>query len=192
MAATGDNKRGKVVIISGPSGVGKSTVCHRLCESIPARFSVSVTTRPPRPGEANARDYHYISHDEFASLRDNGGLLEFAEVYGNMYGTPAAPVREAIATGEVSILEIDINGCIQVRKAIPETKTFFMMPPSPDEQRRRIEDRKTDPADAIRERLSKADGETRYAMDAGCYDVFIINDDLDETVQTIRDSILKE
>lgn len=192
MSATTDKKRGKVIIISGPSGVGKSTVCHRLCESMPADFSVSVTTRPPRPGETDARDYHYISQSEFASLRDNGGLLECAEVYGNQYGTPAAPIEESVAAGRVSILEIDINGCIQVRKKIPEAKTFFLLPPSSAEQRRRIEGRKTDPADAIRERLSKADGETRYAMDAGCFDEFIINDDLDETVQRIRDSIVKE
>ena len=81
MATNPTTKRGKVVVISGPSGVGKSTICHRLCEMIPAEFSVSVTTRPPRPGEQNDRDYHYVAAAEFARLRDTGGLLEWAEVY---------------------------------------------------------------------------------------------------------------
>ena len=90
-----ENNSGQVVIISGPSGVGKSTICHQLCELLPAEFSVSVTTRKPRPGETNAKDYHYMIREEFELLRDSGGLLEHAEVYGNCYGTSMAAVREA-------------------------------------------------------------------------------------------------
>jgi guanylate kinase len=178
------------VVISGPSGVGKSTICHRLCERIPADFSVSVTTRAPRPGERTARDYHYVSREEFVRLRDSGQLLEWAEVYGQMYGTPLTAVEEALSTGRVIILEIDIQGCIQVRKRMPEARTFFLLPPNPEEQRRRIEGRKTDPAEVIRQRLAKADGEIRYAMDSGCYDEFIVNDDLDETVATIYTNVV--
>ena len=178
-------------MISGPSGVGKSTICHRLCDRVPAEFSVSVTTRLQRPGETTARDYHYISRDEFVRLRDGGELLEWAEVYGQMYGTPLAPVRDSIRDGRVIILEIDIQGCVQVRKRIPETRTFFLLPPNPDEQRRRIEGRKTDAAEVIRERLSKADGEIRYAMDSACYDEFIVNDELDETVEAIFRKIVE-
>lgn len=185
-------KRGRVLIISGPSGVGKSTVCHRLCESIPAEFSVSVTTRPARAGESNAHDYHYLDRAAFCELRDRGGLLEWAEVYGNLYATPAAPVESAIAEGRVVVLEIDINGCRQVREKIPEASSVFLLPPNPEEQKRRIEGRRTDDADVIRKRLAKADGEIRYAMDTGCYDQFIINDDLDRTVRTIHDLITKE
>ncbi len=189
---TTDSVRGELVIISGPSGVGKSTVCHRLCRAIPAEFSVSVTTRPPRPGEIEAQDYHYISHDEFNRLREADGLIEWAEVYGNWYGTPAAPVKAALASGRVSILEIDIHGCRQVREKLPEARTFFLLPPTPEEQKRRITGRQTDRADAIRERLSKADGEIRFAIESDCYDEFIINDDLDETVQRIISAIGKE
>lgn len=181
-----------MVVISGPSGVGKSTICHRLCARIPAEFSVSVTTRRPRPGETDDRDYHYLSPEEFARLRDSGGLLEWAEVYGNHYGTPLAPIEEALRTGRVIILEIDINGCIQVRRRLPETLAFFVLPPSSDEQRRRIEGRKTDAAEVIRQRLSKADGEIRYASEAGCYDEFIINDKLEETVEKVYQRITRD
>jgi guanylate kinase len=175
-----------VVVISGPSGVGKSTICHRLCERLPAEFSVSVTTRKPRPGEAGARDYHYVGRDEFTRLRDGGELLEWAEVYGQMYGTPFAPVQEAVAAGRNIVLEIDIQGCIQVRRKMPEAKAFFVLPPNPEEQRRRIEGRKTDAAEVIRLRLEKADGEIRYAMESDCYDEFLVNDELDETVGKIH------
>ncbi len=177
------------MVISGPSGVGKSTVCRRLCARLPASFSVSVTTRRPRPGETGDRDYHYVDDQEFARLRDGGQLVEWAEVYGHLYGTPLAPIEEAVQAGQVIILEIDIHGCVQVRGKIAETRTFFLLPPTPQEQRRRIEGRQTDEAEVIRERLSKADGEIRYAYESGCYDEFIVNDDLDQTVNRIRQSV---
>jgi guanylate kinase len=191
MATNTANKKGSVVVVSGPSGVGKSTVCKRLCERVPAEFSVSVTTRNRRTNEEHARDYHYISPEEFARLRDSGGLLETAEVYGHWYGTPVAAVEQAIADGRVIVLEIDIKGCVQVRRKMPDAMAFFLLPPTSEEQRRRIEERRTDDATAIRERLSKADGEIRYAMESGCYDEFIINDDLDETVAKIYTKIVE-
>ncbi len=187
--ATG--KRGKVVIISGPSGVGKSTICHRMCEMLPAEFSISVTTRKPRPGEQNARDYFYATPEEFEKLRADDALLETAEVYGHSYGTRRADVERAVAEGRTIILEIDIRGCIQVRRRMPEAITIFLLPPSHEEQRRRIEGRKTDAAEAVRRRLSEADGEIRYASEAGCYDEFIINDDLDETTRKVYDAITR-
>lgn len=182
---TEKSKKGAVIVISGPSGVGKSTICHRLCELLPAEFSVSVTTRPARPGEAQARDYRYISRKEFDRLRESGLLLEWAEVYGHFYGTPLDAVQQATADGRTIILEIDIKGCVQVREKMPEAKTVFLLPPTPEEQKRRIEGRATDAADVIRRRLSKADGEIRYAMESGCYDEFFINDDLNETISQI-------
>ena len=190
MDARKTQEKGKVIVISGPSGVGKSTVCHRLCEMLPAEFSVSVTTRKPRPNEENARDYQFVTPDEFQKLKDAGGLLEWAHVYGHMYGTPLAAVTKAIGEGRNIILEIDIQGCVQVKSKLPETRAFFLLPPTPDEQRRRIEGRRTDDAEVIRQRLSKADGEIRYANESGCYDSFFINDNLDETVRKIHDRIL--
>ena len=192
MSEGSPKKRGKVVVISGPSGVGKSTICRRLCERLPAGFSVSVTTRRPRPGEADARDYHYVAEEEFARLRDCGGLVEWAQVYGHMYGTPLAPLERALEDGTIIILEIDIQGCIQVRRSLPEARTVFLLPPTPEEQKRRIEGRKTDAREAIRERLSKADGEIRYASESGCYDRFMINDDLDETVESVYGFVIED
>ena len=183
---------GCLIVISGPSGVGKSTICHRLCKKLGGEFSVSVTTRKARVGEANARDYHYITAEEFTKLRDTGGLLEWAQVYGNMYGTPAEPVDRATQAGKTIILEIDIQGCIQVRRKRPDAITVFVLPPSSDEQKRRIEGRKTDAESVIAERLSKADGEVRYAIESGCYDQFIINDDLEKTVDQIAARCAKE
>ncbi len=185
MAAESEHNKGKVVVVSGPSGVGKSTVCHRLCELLPAEFSISVTTRKPRPGEENAKDYHYIEPGEFERMRNAGELLEWAEVYGHCYGTSREAVEKAIADGRTIILEIDIKGCIQVRNAMPEAVTIFLLPPTAEEQRRRIEGRKTDSAESIKVRLSKADGEIRYASEAECYDEFIVNEDVDETVDKV-------
>ncbi len=185
MSEQPSKNRGLVVVVSGPSGVGKSTICHRLCAMLPAEFSVSVTTRPLRPGEQDARDYRYLCVEEFVRLRDGDGLLEWAEVYGHHYGTPREPINRAVAEGRIIILEIDIQGCIQVRRQVPEALTIFLLPPSSEEQKRRIEGRQTDSAEVIRRRLAKADGEIRYAAEAGCYDEFIVNDDLNETVKKV-------
>jgi len=192
MSSLEQAKEGKVVVISGPSGVGKSTICHRICRILPAEFSVSVTTRKPRPGESHARDYDYVSPEEFDRLRSDGALLESAEVYGNYYGTRLDMVRLAVREGRIIVLEIDISGCIQVRKKLPEARAFFILPPTLEEQRRRIEGRKTDPAEVIRRRLAEADGEIRYAKEAECYDQFLVNDNLDETVDRICELVRRE
>jgi guanylate kinase len=181
---------GRVVVISGPSGVGKSTICHRLCDLLPAEFSVSVTTRKPRPGEKNSRDYHYVAPEEFARMDKAGELLETAQVYGHQYGTPLKAVQQAVREGRSIILEIDIQGCIQVRRKMPDAVAIFLLPPTPEAQKQRIVGRNTDPAEAIRERLAKADGEIRFANESGCYDHFVVNDDLENTVQSVRDLIL--
>ena len=184
-----ETSRGQVVVISGPSGVGKSSVCRLLCERLPAEFSVSVTTRPRRNGEADGRDYHYISDEEFERLEGGGELLETATVYGHRYGTPLKAVQEAVAQGRIIVLEIDIKGCTQVRSKMPKARTFFLLPPNSDEQRRRIEGRRTDAADEIQRRLARADGEIRYAMESGCYEQFVINDELEDTARKIMEFV---
>ncbi len=186
MSTENESNNGKVIVISGPSGVGKSTVCHRLSESLPAEFSISVTTRRPRPGEENDRDYSYVDRETFEGLRNDDALLEWAEVYGCLYGTPFAAVREAIAAGRTIILEIDVKGCIQVKEKMPGALAVFLLPPTPEEQKRRIVGRNTDAAESIRLRLAKADGEIRYASESQCYDEFLVNDDLDATVRRIE------
>lgn len=189
---TASRQPGQLIIISGPSGVGKSTICAKLCERLPAEFSVSYTTRPIRPNERDGSSYRFVSQAEFDRLQSAGGLLESAHVYGHSYGTPLEPVQRALAEGRSIVLEIDINGTIQVRRQYPESRTFFLLPPTPAEQRRRIENRRTDAATAIAERLDRADGEIRFANESGCYDRFIVNDDVDRSVGEILESLRQE
>jgi guanylate kinase len=182
-------RTGKVIVVSGPSGVGKSTICHRLCEGLPAEFSVSVTTRKPRPGEQHERDYRYVTPEQFTELRDGGDLLEWAEVYGHCYGTPLRAVQEAVGEGRAIILEIDIRGCMQVRQKMPEAVAIFILPPNSEEQARRILSRNTDAKEVIEQRLAKADGEIRFANESGCYDYFVVNDRINESVERIKELI---
>ncbi|MEE8170537.1 MAG: guanylate kinase [Phycisphaerae bacterium] len=182
---------GRILIISGPSGVGKSTICQRLCRELPAEFSVSWTTRRSRPGETDGRDYHFVDQARFEKLAADAGFVEQAEVYGHRYGTPVAPLRQALEKGRTIILEIDINGAVQVRRAFPKARMVFLLPPTPAEQERRITGRRTDSESEIAKRLSRADGEIRYAQESGVYDRFLINDDLDETMAAIRRLLLQ-
>lgn len=189
MSKRAGGKNGNVIVVSGPSGTGKSTICRRLCEELPAEFSVSVTTRKPRPNETASRDYHYVSREEFQRLRDGDELLEWAEVYGQFYGTPARAVTSAVDEGRIIILEIDVRGCIQVHERIPEAIAFFILPPTAEEQKVRLLGRKTDAPDSVAERLAKADGEIRYANESNCYDEFVVNDKLDATIAKIVSKI---
>lgn len=180
------DRSGVLLIVSGPSGVGKTTVCQRLAERSDALLSVSMTTRPRRADEVDGEAYYFVSREEFQSRLDRGQVLEYAEVYGgHLYGTPAGPVFEALDAGRLVILEIEINGAIQVKRRIPEAIGVYMLAPSPEDQRSRMAGRHQDSAAAMAERLSKADGEIRYAQDCGVYDHFVVNEDIDETVETL-------
>ena len=176
--------RGVLLSVSGPSGVGKTTICKRLVERLDAFLSVSATTRPRRENEVDGRDYHFVSKDEFQRRLERNEFLEHAQVYGgNYYGTPAGPVMEALAAGRVVILEIEIEGTLQAKQRFPELIGVYILPPTAQDLRDRLVGRQKDSAEAIRERLSKADGEIGYAKDCGAYQYFLINDDLDETVE---------
>src|SRR5579862_3051567 len=126
------NLPGRLIVVSGPSGSGKTTIVRRVVArpGINARLSVSATTRPPRPGEENGREYFFLSRQEFEAARDRGELLEWAEVHGNLYGTPAAPVRETLAEGRCVILEIDVQGALQVLERFPATVLVFVDTPT--------------------------------------------------------------
>ena len=177
---------GILLIISGPSGVGKTTVCRRLTERLGAFLSVSVTIRKRRDNEVHGRDYYFISVEEFERRLADGRCLEHAKVYGgNYYGTPAEPVIEALAAGRVVILEIEIEGTIQVKRRFPEAVGIYILAPTAEDQTRRLVGRQKDTPEAIAERLSKADGEIRYAQECGAYDYFLINHDVEETVEAI-------
>lgn len=171
-------KRGILIVLSGPSGTGKGTVCglvrQHLGESV--KYSISATTRKPRSGEENGREYFFYSKKEFEALREQNGFLEWAQVYDNYYGTPRAFVEEVLASGKDCILEIDPQGALQVRKATEDAVLVFIAPPSLEELRRRLTGRGTESAEEVEKRLSCAEDELAYRNQ---YDYIIVNDDVE-------------
>jgi guanylate kinase len=151
------SERPRLTVLSGPSGVGKSTVVAHLRQQFPEVWlSVSATTRRPRPGEQNGVHYHFVDNDEFDKLVANGELLEWAVFAGNRYGTPRAAVEAKLDRGEPVLLEIDLQGARQVRESMPEAQLVFLAPPSWDELVRRLTGRGTEPQEVIDERLAAA------------------------------------
>ena len=179
------NRKGKTFIISGPSGVGKSTVLRALFEGREdLYFSVSATTRGPRQGEIDGVHYHFIDDDAFLKMIDRDQLLEHAGYAGNFYGTPRIPVDEALDQGRDVMLEIDVQGAQQVYAKRPDAVRIFLAPPSWSELERRLVNRGTDSADKIRQRLTRARDEMALAVD---YDYFIINDDVERAAAELND-----
>ncbi|MBO4238270.1 MULTISPECIES: guanylate kinase [Pseudonocardia] len=174
--------RGRLLVLAGPSGVGKSSVVAGLREALPELlFSVSATTRPARPGEVDGRDYRFVSREEFDALIERGELLEWAEVHGGLQrsGTPAAPVEQALAQGRPVLVEVDLQGARSVKRVRPEAVTVFVAPPSMEELARRLTDRGTDTPEQRERRLRTAIEE----MDAqGEFDEVVVNDDLQAVI----------
>ena len=182
-AAGGEPRRGQMLVVSGPSGSGKSTLCKRLLEDPRVHFSISATTRKPRPGEVDGRDYHFVSPERFRGLIREGAFIEHAEVHGNMYGTPRAAMEEALARGEVYLLEIDVQGALQL-KALGEPGLYvFVAPPDMESLRRRLVGRGTDAPEVVERRLKKAEDEMREQVK---YDHVVVNDDLERALAEIR------
>lgn len=184
------NEQGVLVIVSGPSGAGKSTIISRVAQRRPdIRFSVSATTRPPRPGEEDGVDYHFKTSEQFWDMIKADAFLEHAEYVGYSYGTPAAPVDENIAAGNTVILDIEVQGAEQVMEKRPNAVSIFLCPPSLEELERRLRGRGTDSEEKIRERLMAAHRE--YAL-AYKYSYIIINDDADTAVRELDAIITAE
>ena len=178
-----DMKKGKTFIISGPSGVGKSTVLSALLEKRPnVYFSVSATTRDPRPGELDGIHYHFMDVDSFRKWIAMDQFLEYAEYVGNFYGTPKRFVDEAMDQGKDVILDIEVQGAIQVTSKRPDTVRIFIAPPSWAELERRLTERGTDSKDKIQKRLLRAKVEFQTAH---TYDYFVINDTVENAVQEL-------
>ena len=180
------DRRGLLIILSSPSGAGKSTLTRRLRDWDPTlSFSVSATTRAPRPGEVDGRDYHFLSEDAFRQSIEEGGMLEHARVFGNFYGSPRAPVQAAIDAGRDVLFDIDWQGAQQIQNSAlaPHTLSIFILPPSIAELRRRLEGRGQDSADVIARRMAKSWDEISHWAE---YDHVLINDDLDETTRRLR------
>ena len=184
---------GRLVVISGPSGVGKGTIVRRVLDTIDqAVLSVSVTTRPPRDGERDGVDYRFATVEMFRTMIDRDALLEWAEVHGNFYGTEVATVDAALAAGKIVILEIDVQGGLQVARRRPAARLLLITPPGDAELRRRLEGRGTDAPDVIERRLAKANKEIQMARDSGRYNDEVVNDDLDAAVRQVVRLIQQE
>ena len=182
--------KGKLVVISGPSGAGKSTVIGKLMELRgDVCFSVSVTTRPPRPGEEDGKDYFFVTPQRFQELADGGFLLENAEYVGNRYGTPRGYVESRLLEGTNVVLDIEVQGAAQVQKSCPGAVTVFILPPSGEELERRLRHRNTDSDEKIRERLLQA---KRECAEAGKYGYIVVNDDPDTAAKELDAIITAE
>ncbi|MGI6360805.1 MAG: guanylate kinase [Bacillota bacterium] len=183
-------KKGLLVIISGPSGVGKGAISNELMHRNPQyAYSVSATTRPPRFGEVDGINYYFVSKKQFLQMKDNNEFLEWAEVYDNFYGTPCKAVEKLLMKDKKVILELDTQGAMQVKSACPEGIFIFVLPPSLAELRRRITARKTDDPESIEHRLSCAENEIKMADQ---YDYTVINDELETAAIKIEEIIQQE
>lgn len=184
------NERGKLIVISGPSGAGKSTVVFKAIEDRDDMcFSISVTTRKPRPTEVDGREYFFVDLDRFKEMVENDELLEHAVYVANSYGTPRAYVEQQLEAGKNVILDIEVQGARQVYEKMPDAVMIFIIPPSLDELKRRLEGRGTDTARAIEARLIRAKQE--YA-EADFYNYIIINDDADRASKELSAIITAE
>lgn len=184
-------KRGVLFVFSGPSGVGKGTLKAKLFEEFADRiaYSVSATTRGPREGEVDGKDYFFISRQEFERRVKNNEFLEHAEFAGNCYGTPRAYVEKLLDSGMNVVLEIDVQGALQVMKSMPECVSVFILPPSFEELEHRLRGRGTETEEKVRERLETAKRELPYAPQ---YDYQIVNGgDIEAAYQSLREVFLK-
>jgi guanylate kinase len=177
-------QRGVLLVLAGTSGAGKGTIGSRLRAADPAlRWSVSWTTRARREGEQDGVDYHFVARDDFERLRDAGGFLEWFEVYGDLKGTPLKFVTDELDAGHDVMLEIDVQGALAVKRALPEALLVFVRAPSRAEQRRRLESRGSETEESIARRLGRAEAEERTGAEA--FDAVVVNDDIERATREV-------
>lgn len=181
-------KRGVLIVLSGPSGVGKGTVRKALFEEpdIDFQYSISMTTRQPRAGEVNGEDYFFVTREEFETEISNGGMLEYAEYVGNYYGTPKSFIDKTLAAGRDVLLEIEVQGALQVKEKMPEGAYIFLTPPDLHALKQRLIGRGTEAMAVIEKRVSTATSEIRMMAN---YDYAVVNDEVELAVRRIKDII---
>ena len=177
---------GQLIVLCGPSGVGKSTISLRLQQETGTRYAVSTTTRSKRPGDENAKVYDYVSPEEFFRRLDHDDFLEYAQVYGDYYGTPKHPTLPDLAAGKDVLLEIDVQGALQVRYQYPDALLIFILPPDEPTLLARLKSRARDSAEDITRRFRAAKREIHMAKGSRAYDHMVINDDLARAVAEIE------
>lgn len=183
-------RKGLLILISGPSGTGKGTVCDLLRQKHPEiSYSISATTRRPRPGEQDGVNYYFYTKEKFREMIDQGQLLEWAEVYGNFYGTPKQKVLDRLDAGEDILLEIDTQGALNVMKVMPEGLFIFLLPPSLEELAARLKGRGTETEESLHRRLGAAVDEIKLATK---YRYVVVNDKVEDAEETIANIIEAE
>lgn len=184
------NRKGLLLVVSGPSGAGKGTICKALLnKNDKIKLSVSATTRKPRNGEVHGVNYFFIEKEEFTRMVENGEFLEHAQIYDNFYGTPKAAIIECLEKGQDVILEIEMQGARQIKEVYPEGVFIFVLPPSLEELKSRIVGRGTETQEEIEKRFSCAFEEINQIVN---YDYFIVNEDIEKSVNDVEAIILSE
>jgi guanylate kinase len=186
MSKTASSKHtGLLIVLVGPSGVGKSTISKRLAEQLNVWYTVSVTTRPKKPGDENGKVYDHVERKEFFRRLDSDEFLEYAQVYGDYYATPKHPALDHLAGGQDVLLEIDVQGALQVRHHYPDALLIFILPPDEPTLLQRLSDRGRDSAEDIHKRFMAAKREIHMAKGARAFDTMVVNDTLDRVVDEI-------
>lgn len=184
------NRKGLLLVVSGPSGAGKGTICKALLnKNDQIKLSVSATTRKPRNGEVHGVNYFFIEKEEFTKMIENGEFLEYAQIYDNFYGTPKAAIIECLEKGQDVILEIEMQGARQIKEVYPEGVFIFVLPPSLEELKSRIVGRGTETQEEIEKRFSCAFEEINQIVN---YDYFIVNEDIEKSVSDVEAIICAE
>lgn len=180
---------GLLIVLSGPSGVGKSTISRRLAAELPAQYAVSATTRSGKPQDAFGKKYQFVEEPEFKRLLEAGEFLEYANVFGNWYGTLKSPVQQSLAAGKKVLLEIDVQGAVQVHRIFPEAMGIFILPPTEETLLQRLRDRGRDDEATIQRRFQEARNEIQAARSCGAYNLLVVNDDLDQAIDRIKAAV---